>query len=959
MNGPSLLAYNSAKFTETDFKSIQQIGDSLKKDKNGTKTGRFGVGVNSTYHLTDVPMFVSGNKIVMFDPQATFVPGINPANPGKMIDCSKPNGRSLVNGLPVVFDPLKVFGCDLSGKDFDGTIFRFALRTKEQAAVSRLSHQSHELGEMRDLMKDFASIASSMLLFLKNVECIEIYDWISSDEQPVLISKTHIANVTDNLRKKRSYMLDAPSRVPHQPIEVDYVLDIESNDSETFSNGRRNRYLEKWLVCNQLGGGNASKMANDPALSHMKLVPWAGVAARVLPNCEVDDGNAYCFLPLPVKTNLPIHVNGYFELSSNRRDVWWGDDMSGDGKSRAEWNKSIITDLASPSYCRLMMAAIQNKFVNKETYEALMPQKRSSGPFKLLCESFFVLIRDSPVLYSSCYNGSQWITPSEALLMHDDDDNVLADILALDKLPLVLLKSKELKSNLISLNACEKTTTPALVRRYFSTRQSITNGALESDLKLKYANHLLHLCKSDIDPSQYRSLEGCQFVPLANGDLGRFCSLPRYDSNSLALLRSMGFSNFMSIHALRISKNDVDTAMDWLLTNTHGDTATKVEYGIDPFFVCDTDCASLLRNATDTFINLNHIEDPIIKKFFVSIDVSTHLNTIVVQSDMIADILERALPISWRGKDVVPWNEQDIFPSMDWFADLWKFICLSRDPDQTLQFISEKFCIVPTSQGVVCPLSPSSAVLYSYGLPEDTKDSLIHLGIRLLYENVLPEKIPIPEKLWSYIFRPTRDGIVRAIDAALRCNYNRDSGLTPIERMSNECKDTLFHYLSNQHSCPMSEQCIEILRQLPLFRSYANYANTANAPSFNYVAMATSPVWYVLDDASDEDCVFMTSDFLLASTRAEMNFLLLLGATQISRSGFYMKFVLPQFTAPHVTRGMQKSVAESILTNLYSISSSDPSFSEFLSTAKFIQSAETNELKAPSEVRFDPLLKLY
>ena len=35
MKGPSLLAYNSAKFTDTDFKSIQRIGDSLKKDKNG------------------------------------------------------------------------------------------------------------------------------------------------------------------------------------------------------------------------------------------------------------------------------------------------------------------------------------------------------------------------------------------------------------------------------------------------------------------------------------------------------------------------------------------------------------------------------------------------------------------------------------------------------------------------------------------------------------------------------------------------------------------------------------------------------------------------------------------------------------------------------------------------------------------------------------------------------------
>ena len=51
--GPSLLAYNDAKFSKTDFKSIQQIGNSLKKAGSGNKTGRFGVGVNSVYHLTE------------------------------------------------------------------------------------------------------------------------------------------------------------------------------------------------------------------------------------------------------------------------------------------------------------------------------------------------------------------------------------------------------------------------------------------------------------------------------------------------------------------------------------------------------------------------------------------------------------------------------------------------------------------------------------------------------------------------------------------------------------------------------------------------------------------------------------------------------------------------------------------------------------------------------------------
>ncbi|CAM9133228.1 unnamed protein product, partial [Laminaria digitata] len=81
-----------------------------------------------------------------------------------------------------------------------------------------------------------------------------------------------------------------------------------------------------WQVCNQLGGPRATAIANSEKATHMRLVPWAGVAARFSTTEEGGEGGAakrprgaaYCFLPLPVVTGLPVHVNGYFELSSNR-----------------------------------------------------------------------------------------------------------------------------------------------------------------------------------------------------------------------------------------------------------------------------------------------------------------------------------------------------------------------------------------------------------------------------------------------------------------------------------------------------------------------------------------------------------------------------------------------------------------------------------------------------------------
>jgi sacsin len=44
--GPALLAYNNALFTENDFKNLSRLGDSLKLN-DGSTTGRFGRGFNS------------------------------------------------------------------------------------------------------------------------------------------------------------------------------------------------------------------------------------------------------------------------------------------------------------------------------------------------------------------------------------------------------------------------------------------------------------------------------------------------------------------------------------------------------------------------------------------------------------------------------------------------------------------------------------------------------------------------------------------------------------------------------------------------------------------------------------------------------------------------------------------------------------------------------------------------
>ena len=93
------------------------------------------------------------------------------------------------------------------------------------------------------------------------------------------------------------------------------------------SNNNQISQLDDYLVCVALGGGKSRVMACEENFRHMKFIPWGGVCCHLTRNAAFAPpltGNAFCFLPLPVKTGFNIHVNGYFELSANRRDIWIG-----------------------------------------------------------------------------------------------------------------------------------------------------------------------------------------------------------------------------------------------------------------------------------------------------------------------------------------------------------------------------------------------------------------------------------------------------------------------------------------------------------------------------------------------------------------------------------------------------------------------------------------------------------
>ena len=61
-----------------------------------------------------MPLFASRTRLVAFDPQVAFLPGVDPSNPGISIDWATAEGAAAVRAHADFFAPFRgAFGCDL------------------------------------------------------------------------------------------------------------------------------------------------------------------------------------------------------------------------------------------------------------------------------------------------------------------------------------------------------------------------------------------------------------------------------------------------------------------------------------------------------------------------------------------------------------------------------------------------------------------------------------------------------------------------------------------------------------------------------------------------------------------------------------------------------------------------------------------------------------------------------
>ena len=142
-------------------------------------------------------------------------------------------------------------------------------------------------------------------------------------------------------------------------------------------------------------------------------------------------------------TNACFGCPGFFELSSNRRDIWHGKGMAGIGQLRSDWNTCLlkarpcsslllqkttccsgsnhftncsctVQDVAAPAYAQLLAESARKLGPVPAFYQLWPVQQSIREPWSILATALWKEVAAHAVVHTAA-QGGRWITPAEAV----------------------------------------------------------------------------------------------------------------------------------------------------------------------------------------------------------------------------------------------------------------------------------------------------------------------------------------------------------------------------------------------------------------------------------------------------------------------------------------------------------------------------------------------------------------
>ena len=316
----------------------------------------------------DIPSIVSGDRIVYLDPQEKIWPG----DPGQCYDLRRVRGTDMV----VPFSCIEEFDHNTT-TNYPKTIFRFPLRDK----ASGLSDNTYTTESLTNLIDEVKEEAKVLLLFLRSVHTVEVYDIPQMETKCYLHFRVQVAPESQAklIQQRAAFLTNLREKHLLNPFKITQcIADVVKLDVRiTDTVGQLPEECVSWLIANQVGSSNKQILK---AAAKQHVFPWVGVAMKLSapPTCDscesLSGGRVFCFLPLPVETSsrLPVHVNGTFGLNDDRRSIKWP------ARERrhdpvAHWNEMLVADCLPSCYNLLLRTAVEYHHVSPQLFYHAWP----------------------------------------------------------------------------------------------------------------------------------------------------------------------------------------------------------------------------------------------------------------------------------------------------------------------------------------------------------------------------------------------------------------------------------------------------------------------------------------------------------------------------------------------------------------------------------------------------------
>ena len=408
----SLWVFNDSKFTEKDFTNIRNLGSQNKMETNKT-IGKFGLGFNSIYNLTDLPAIVSDQTLIIFDPNDFY---FKEFGSGLKVNLRENQIKSF-NSFLQPYENIFKFKYD--EKSFNGTLFRLPLRCQP----SQISSSIYDEPKMKNLLSDFYSKLHNMLLFTQNVRIVKFYVIkenslnVAKDMEmifelkktPIRYFRTHEINKNplENINHaftRQSNLIKAASQT-NDDIVTSFTVKTEITAS-TNSDFKSNTVAKEriWMIssAHQTSSDVFSLLEKNSVLK--SFLPIAGIAVELELNKEsnslqiknnAEKGQLYCFLPLDVCADFKFHINGCFFITEDRKHLFESSKDSADA-FKCQWNSEVLMKPLVASVINAMEDfATHFNLPSESTIKNLWPVNQNSVIFKKFEELFYKTIVDS------------------------------------------------------------------------------------------------------------------------------------------------------------------------------------------------------------------------------------------------------------------------------------------------------------------------------------------------------------------------------------------------------------------------------------------------------------------------------------------------------------------------------------------------------------------------------------